>query len=484
MIEEYQEAVKATISKRRNIERLKASSNIRPERVDDALEELEEANKVENHLHQRVEGISQNLHRALHRHSRIAHEDIAAALIEHARTNILYERQLLRELESLLPDVRSSANPAPLQPVGTSSIPPLVAALPPTFPGGMPPRSTMTTGTFLPRTPVGPQTSVPPSPSLQPSPIPPFTVAPLPVSPTIASSSAPPPQPNDLPPPIAPHSPVPTLVTSSPSTSSSPVPAFPRTNQFTPNVMSAGTGSITPGFPKTNQFASPSRPAPSASASAFAAFPRTSQFVPNLPSHHMSAPTSPAFANGTQPHTPVTPNPQPPSGFPAPQLRTTLTQSMPAMPPPASPQPGLQQQQQQLPPQAGAVDPLGGASRAISSPLFRSAQSSPSPLSASTSFAHPGHSHTQSPQLAVDPLTGSYIDPLSHGYGHPSPTGLNGQYTTGTNPLGVAIGPVPQQRSVLGPGITGSFRSATNPPLPTRSRLDAREAASKLANLL
>lgn len=42
VLEEYQTAVKATISKRRNIERLKASSNIRPERVDEALEEMEE----------------------------------------------------------------------------------------------------------------------------------------------------------------------------------------------------------------------------------------------------------------------------------------------------------------------------------------------------------------------------------------------------------------------------------------------------------
>lgn len=42
VLEEYQAAVKATISKRRNIERLKASSSIRPERVDEALEELEE----------------------------------------------------------------------------------------------------------------------------------------------------------------------------------------------------------------------------------------------------------------------------------------------------------------------------------------------------------------------------------------------------------------------------------------------------------
>lgn len=42
VLEEYQAAAKATISKRRNIERLKASSNIRPERVDEALEDLEE----------------------------------------------------------------------------------------------------------------------------------------------------------------------------------------------------------------------------------------------------------------------------------------------------------------------------------------------------------------------------------------------------------------------------------------------------------
>ena len=42
VLEEYQAAVKASISKRRNLERLKASSNIRSEKVDEALEEMEE----------------------------------------------------------------------------------------------------------------------------------------------------------------------------------------------------------------------------------------------------------------------------------------------------------------------------------------------------------------------------------------------------------------------------------------------------------
>lgn len=45
VLEEYQAAVKTTISKRRQIERLKASANIRPDRVDDALEEIEEVSQ-------------------------------------------------------------------------------------------------------------------------------------------------------------------------------------------------------------------------------------------------------------------------------------------------------------------------------------------------------------------------------------------------------------------------------------------------------
>ncbi|KAG8822990.1 Vacuolar protein sorting-associated protein 17, partial [Serendipita sp. 401] len=157
VLEEYQEAVKNTIAKRRNIERLKASSNIRPERVDDALEELEEANKVEQHIHHRVEGISQNLHRALHRHSRQAHDDLTAALIEHARMNLLYEKQMLRELESIQPDIRAAADPAP-----PPTILPAIAAIPPvsalnrsaTMPvnagGGGVQRPIITSGHFMP----------------------------------------------------------------------------------------------------------------------------------------------------------------------------------------------------------------------------------------------------------------------------------------------------------------------------------------------
>ncbi|OAX44021.1 hypothetical protein K503DRAFT_679743 [Rhizopogon vinicolor AM-OR11-026] len=117
VLEEYQAAVKATISKRRNIERLKASSNIRPERVDEALEDIEEANKYEQVLAQRANNISQNLHHALDAHKRAVADDITAALLEHARSTIMYEKQLLRELEALRTDVNNADQKvAPPQP--------------------------------------------------------------------------------------------------------------------------------------------------------------------------------------------------------------------------------------------------------------------------------------------------------------------------------------------------------------------------------
>ena len=49
VLEEYQAAVKTTISKRRNIERLKASRSIGSDKVDEALEDLEEVRHYFGH---------------------------------------------------------------------------------------------------------------------------------------------------------------------------------------------------------------------------------------------------------------------------------------------------------------------------------------------------------------------------------------------------------------------------------------------------
>jgi len=133
-LEEHQAAVKTTISKRRQIERLKASSNIRPEKVDEAVEELKEAAQIEEILTKRVQGISENLHKAIITHSRHTHEDVTSGLIEHARTTLIYERTILKELEAVRNDVRTIGQPrSALSPTITpqqSPVSPLPAASP------------------------------------------------------------------------------------------------------------------------------------------------------------------------------------------------------------------------------------------------------------------------------------------------------------------------------------------------------------------
>ncbi|KAJ3833225.1 Vps5 C terminal like-domain-containing protein [Lentinula raphanica] len=186
VLEEYQAAVKTTISKRRQIERLKASSNIRAERVDEALEEIKEASKYEEVLAKRAEGISQNLHRALETHNGHVNDDVTAALIEHARSSIMYERQLLRELEALRSDVANAANkvaPSSTIPKPTVILPleEPIRPLPPPAPTPMPndyrreatpPRTQSPQIKAVPAPPPGtsdPLSSVPSGPPSQPS---------------------------------------------------------------------------------------------------------------------------------------------------------------------------------------------------------------------------------------------------------------------------------------------------------------------------
>jgi hypothetical protein len=66
-----------------------------------------QAQDLDNLLTQRVQAISVNLRSALQRHSRQAHEDAANVLLEFARTKIMYERQTLKELEVLRPELRN-----------------------------------------------------------------------------------------------------------------------------------------------------------------------------------------------------------------------------------------------------------------------------------------------------------------------------------------------------------------------------------------
>lgn len=106
ILDDSQTATKAAINKRRNVERLKGSSSINPMKVDEAIADMDEAVALETQLNNRLNAISHNLHTALRSHSRNAHEDVAVSLLEHARMSIIFNRQILRELEALKPDLQ------------------------------------------------------------------------------------------------------------------------------------------------------------------------------------------------------------------------------------------------------------------------------------------------------------------------------------------------------------------------------------------
>ncbi|GAA6024755.1 hypothetical protein JCM11491_004803 [Sporobolomyces phaffii] len=106
--EEHRTAVKLTIQKRRNIEKLRSSAKeLRSEKVDEALEELDEAKRHETLLTARLAAISSSLSPSLARHSVQTHTDLLSTLLDHAKSNLLYEKQRLKEFETLRTEMKN-----------------------------------------------------------------------------------------------------------------------------------------------------------------------------------------------------------------------------------------------------------------------------------------------------------------------------------------------------------------------------------------
>lgn len=98
----------------------------------------------------------------------MSQEDVTLALVEHARSTVMYEKQLLRELESLRPDFnnanRKAPVPAPIKvpPPLRSSTPPRGQPLPPTIAPQTPPPGPVRSSTISgPLNPTPPATSPP-----------------------------------------------------------------------------------------------------------------------------------------------------------------------------------------------------------------------------------------------------------------------------------------------------------------------------------
>jgi len=475
----------------------------------------------------------------------------------------MYEKQLLKELESLRPDVMIAADPAPppTSLPAAAAIAPLAVNRGATISGSASFRQPISSGHFIPPPSVQSQQQQPANRSLQqhpgpepistPSPtqfvpstqimssdVPTTPVSgpaagsegnvkggtPAPVVPSfprtsqfVGQAESPGPITSGFPrtsqftsgsirsnsaaatTPITPHSPV--VIGGGPvrAPAATPItPGFPRSSQFT----SPGTPVMTPGFPKTNQFTSGGTPSTPG-------FPKTNQFVgvssPLSPGGFSQFPKTNQFVPGASPLTPAGQNPllaglngvsnetRSPAPRYASSINSPITRSASASPlPPSTPikshlsqsqsvsqlHPGQQpalpsqlQQQQQQQQQAAQIDPLAG-SRIISNqpapsspmlPQTRSQSQFQTALSASVSGL-PSRGGTG--QVVGDPLSGGggmsqsmFISPTNQN--------ANGAY----GPLGSETGP-------LGGTIRGGAGRGA------QRRLDAREAASKLANFL
>ncbi|KLO10135.1 hypothetical protein SCHPADRAFT_916441 [Schizopora paradoxa] len=407
VLEEYQAAVKSSISKRRYIERLKSSSSIRPDKVDEALEDLEEANKYEQILAQRVDGISHNLHLAFGRHEKIVEDDITSALVEHARSMISYERQRLRELEALRPDF-GNAN--------KTHVPAAPASRP----------------TFIPKLEDEVKPAPPPVRAGTPQGI-------QPVHPAAATARQPQ---MHIPSPLAPAPP-----------SKTPLPAqSPGAGPSTPTI---------PALPSTLIASSTSSPAPSPVSSVP---PLGGRFVDGTRSMFLT-PSATLATSNTQANLGPRPNPLSTNA-----MFTNVSGNAPPL--------GISAPSSAKPLGAGAftVPVISPASTPLpSTPLATSASTTalpPTPRSPAYHDSDPlGPLGSSSPVPRSATLTPSSFSPLG-----PAGQGVNGHTSPGVvrrdsdlDPLGLAR-----------PGYMS--QSLRLPPKPQRPRLDAREAASKLAN--
>lgn len=64
-----------------------------------------QAKRLEDVLARKATAIGTSLRPALRTHSKHLHDDLLYALMEHARTQTIYERQILKELELLRPEI-------------------------------------------------------------------------------------------------------------------------------------------------------------------------------------------------------------------------------------------------------------------------------------------------------------------------------------------------------------------------------------------
>jgi hypothetical protein len=107
LLRELLQAQQTARSKRAAADRLKVSSSVRPDKVDEAISALDEAISQENYLTKKTHRVTANLLVETRRWFSRTSEDILASLREYTLRQIEAERRTLATLESVRPDVRA-----------------------------------------------------------------------------------------------------------------------------------------------------------------------------------------------------------------------------------------------------------------------------------------------------------------------------------------------------------------------------------------
>lgn len=112
VILEHDIARRVTANKRQDAEQLRTARQLRPDRVEVAVEEVREAQHHEQLLERYLHQISQSLRESLQRHSVQTHQDLQHLILEHVRISGVYEQRVLEMLGLFDMDLSAAAQDA------------------------------------------------------------------------------------------------------------------------------------------------------------------------------------------------------------------------------------------------------------------------------------------------------------------------------------------------------------------------------------
>lgn len=123
LIREFLQAQEVTRSKLNAADRLKASSNVRREKVDEAIAALDEARTHEAELYRKTTSVTQNLVNERRKWFARTASDLRLSIREYVLREIEAERRTLALLESVRPDIRSIDSSGGLSRLGREAHP-------------------------------------------------------------------------------------------------------------------------------------------------------------------------------------------------------------------------------------------------------------------------------------------------------------------------------------------------------------------------